>query len=123
MVFGSGGRWRSASLAQLALEFSPAYHTLVVLPGDLSPPRFHWVPSNPGMVCEVPNPRSSPLAQDSSWSRTALRAAPRPHSHSITLVSVPVTARYGTRATPKRVMVSNSLLMGLPRSLHWHEST
>ena len=45
---------------------------------------------------------SSPLARDSSWSRTALRAASRPHSRSVTTrpsrhvsvsVSVSVTAR------------------------------
>ena len=95
-------------VAQLAVEFSPTHHTLVVHPGDQPPPRFLLGSIEPwhGVRGVPTHPRSSPLAQDSSWSRTALRAAAhslprsvatRPSRHA----SVSVTARHGSRAPSK----------------------
>ncbi|KAF8452875.1 hypothetical protein L210DRAFT_949567 [Boletus edulis BED1] len=98
-------------VAQLALEFSPTHRTLVVLPGGRTPPRFPLGSIEPWRgVRGVPtHPRSSPSAQDSSWSRTARRAAARPHSHSVTLSpSSPSRSPLATahERCPKKVSLS-----------------
>ena len=56
---------------------------------------------------------SSPLAQDSSWSRTALRAAAHSLPHSVATrpsrhASVSVTARHGSRALSKEFYIVGS---------------
>ena len=58
-------------VAQLAVEFSPTHHILVVLPGGQPLPRFPVSSIEPwhGVRGVPTQPRSSPLAQDS---RTAL---------------------------------------------------
>ena len=95
-------------VAQLAVEFSPTHPTLVVLPGGQPPPHFLLgsIESWHGVRGVPTHPRSSPLAQDSSWSQTVLRAATHPLPHSIATLpswhaSVSVTACHGSRVLSK----------------------
>ncbi|KAF8129743.1 hypothetical protein EV363DRAFT_1263352 [Boletus edulis] len=52
------------------------------------------------------HPHSSPLAQDSSWSRTALRAAARPHS--IPSLSSPSPSRSSSPSKDDELSISSS---------------
>jgi hypothetical protein len=97
-------------VAQLALEFSPTHRTLVVLPGGRSPPHLHWVPLDPGMVCEV----FPPTLAAHHWPRTVRGAGQRFALSPVptgtlfqslsspppsTLGSVSVAARHASRLT------------------------
>ena len=82
-------------VAQLALEFSPTHRTPGRPPGGSVSSSLSLGSIGPwhGVRGVPTHPRSSPLAQDRSWSRAALRAVARSHSFSVTLVSIPVDAR------------------------------
>ena len=93
-------------VAQLALEFSPTHRTPGRPPGGSVSSSLSLGSIGPwhGVRGVPTHPRSSPLAQDSSWSRTALRAAAHSLPHSVATrrhASVSVTARHGSRALSK----------------------